>query len=155
MELHCDASLRGIGAALLQPDNNIMKPIAFASKSLTPTEQRYACIERELLAIVFGVQRFHTYLFGRHFDVITDHRPLVMILNKPITSAPPRLQRMVISLNGYNFNIQHRPGNENQLADGLSRLPNLQNNSIIDLDLRVDNVNFSETRIIKIRQATC
>lgn len=156
VELHCDASLRGIGAALLQPDNdNTMKPIAFASKSLTPTEQRYACIERELLAIVFGVQRFHTYVFGRHFDVITDHRPLVMILNKPITSAPPRLQRMVISLNGYNFSIQHRPGNENLLADGLSRLPNVQNKSTIDLDIRVDNVNFSEDRITKIRRETC
>ena len=61
--LECDASLRSLGAALLQyDDNDQLQPIAYASKSLTPTEQRYACIKRELLAIVFGIQLFHTYL---------------------------------------------------------------------------------------------
>ena len=87
--LQCDASLRGVGAALLQPDaDDKLKPVAYASKSLTPTEQRYACIERELLSIVFGTERFHVYLYGRNFSVITDHRPLVMINDKPISSAP-------------------------------------------------------------------
>ena len=74
--LQVDASLRGLGASLLQNG----RPVAFASKSLSDIETRYACIERELLAIVFGVQRFHTYLYGRSFKVITDHKPLVMIL---------------------------------------------------------------------------
>ena len=61
-------------------------------QSLTDAEKRYACIEKELLAIVFGVQRFHIYLYGRQFKVLTDHKPLVMILQKPLTSAPPTLQ---------------------------------------------------------------
>ena len=83
--LQTDASLKGLGAALIQNK----KPIAYASKSLTDAEKRYACIEWELLAIVFGVQRFHIYLYGRQFKVLTDHKPLVMILQKPLTSAPP------------------------------------------------------------------
>ena len=153
--LQCDASLRGIGAALLQPDaGGELRPIAYASKSLTPTEPRYACIERELLSIVFGMQRFHTYLYGREFNVITDHRPLVMIANKPIASAPPRLQRMLIQLHGYNFTMTYRPGSQNQLADGLSRLPSPDNVTTIDLDLRVDLVRFSTERLDKVRSDT-
>ena len=92
--LQTDASLKGLGAALIQNK----KPIAYTPKSLTDAEKRYAYIERELLAIVFGVQRFHIYLYGRQFKVLTDHKPLVMILQKPLTSAPPRLQRMIIKL---------------------------------------------------------
>ena len=68
VEIHVDASLRGLGAALVQDG----KPVAFASKALTPTEQRYANIEQELLAIVFGVERFHTCLWT-HFHCL--HRP--------------------------------------------------------------------------------
>jgi len=152
VHLHCDASLQGVGAALLQPDNEgIFHPVAYASKSLTPTEQRYACIERELLSIVFGVRRFHTYLFGRSFHVITDHRPLVMIVDKPLTAAPPRLQRMLVELQGYNFILTHRPGAQHQLADGLSRLPSQSNNSDIELNLRVDNIQFSDSIIEDIR----
>ena len=153
--LQCDASLRGIGAALLQPDaDGELRPVEYASKSLTPTEQRYACIERELLSIVFGMQRFHTYLYGRDFNVITDHRPLLMITNKPIASAPPRLQRMLIKLHGYNFTMTHRPGSQNQLADGLSRLPSPDNVTTIDLDLRVDLVRFSTERLDQVRRDT-
>ena len=153
--MHCDASLRGLGAALLQPDDKgELHPVAYASKGLTPTEQRYACIERELLSIVFGTKHFHTFLYGRNFHVITDHRPLVMIVDKPLTSAPPRLQRLLIELHGYNFTITHRPGVENQLADGLSRLPSPENNSIIDLDMRVDMIRFSSERMVRLRQDT-
>jgi hypothetical protein len=154
VHMHCDASIQGVGAALLQPDDNgVFHPVAYASKSLTPTEQRYACIERELLSIVFGTRRFHTYLFGRSFQVITDHRPLVMIVDKPLTSAPPRLQRMLVELQGYNFVLTHRPGTQNQLADGLSRLPSPNNKSNIDLDLRVDHIDFSTSMIGKIRSS--
>ncbi|XP_014665236.1 PREDICTED: uncharacterized protein K02A2.6-like [Priapulus caudatus] len=150
--LQCDASLRGLGAALLQPsDDDKLKPIAFASKSLTPTEQRYACIERELLAVVFGVQRFHMYLYGRTFTAITDHKPLVMILDKPLAAAPPRLQRLMVKLQGYNLRIVYRPGRENQLADGLSRLPSPANATTIDLDLRVDHTRFTASSQAKLR----
>ena len=150
--LHCDASAKGVGAALLQPGpKNTFQPVAYASKSLTSAEQMYACIERELLAIVFATKRFHTYLYGRHFFVHTDHRPLEMIMSKPITSAPPRLQRMLIALAGYNMTIKYLPGKDNQLADGLSRLPNPQNSSQIDLDMRVS---FSTNKIEKLQYET-
>ena len=74
--LHVDTSIKGLGAALFQ--NN--KPIAFASKALTPKETRYANIERELLVVVFdGCEKFHSYLYGRSFVIKTDHRPLEQI----------------------------------------------------------------------------
>ena len=148
--LQTDASIKGLGASLIQDD----QPIAYASKALSDAETRYACIERELLAVVFGVQRFHTYLFGRPFKVITDHKPLVMIMSKPLTSAPPRLQRMLLKLQGYNFTIEHQPGSTMALADTLSRLPSTRNRTEIDLDVRVSLVRFSTERISRIRAAT-
>ena len=80
-----DASQRGVGACLLQDG----QPIAYASKSLTDTETRYANIERELLAIVFACQRFNTYVLGRPFTVESDHKPLEMIHQKSLASVPP------------------------------------------------------------------
>ena len=85
--LHVDASSKGLGAALFQ-DN---KPIAFASKALTPAETRYANIERELLAVVYGCEKFHSYLYGRSFVVRTDHCPLEQVHKKNLMQAPPRL----------------------------------------------------------------
>ena len=83
--VQADASQRGLGACLLQDGH----PIAYASKSLTDTETRYANIERELLAIVFACQRFNTYVLGRPFTVESDHKPLEMIHKKSLASAPP------------------------------------------------------------------
>ena len=85
--LQCDASLKGLGACIIQDG----KPIAFASKSLTDTETRYANIERELLAIIFGCEKFHTYLYGRSFVVESDHKLLEMICLKNLISAPVHL----------------------------------------------------------------
>ena len=92
MEIHVDASLQGLGVALVQDG----KPVAFASKALTPTEQQYANIEWELLAIVFGVERFHTYVFGCTFTVYTDHKPLEQIQRKTLADAPVHLQQMLL-----------------------------------------------------------
>ena len=83
--LQVDASLQGLGAALLQDD----KPVAFASKALTKTETCYANIEREMLAVVYGCERFHTYLFDRNFTVHSDHKLLESIHLKHLTAAPP------------------------------------------------------------------
>ena len=70
--LHVDKSFKGLGAALLQND----KPVAFTSKALTPAKTRYANVERELLAVVYGCEKIHSYLYGRSFVLKTDHRPL-------------------------------------------------------------------------------
>ncbi|KAL8616164.1 hypothetical protein ACOMHN_066650 [Nucella lapillus] len=90
--LQVDASKFGLGAVLIQDG----KPIAFASKSLNQTEQNYAQIEKELLAIVFGCRRFHQYIYGQKITVESDHKPLESISKKALDKAPPRLQRMFL-----------------------------------------------------------
>ena len=78
--LEVDASQKGLGACLLQEN----KRVSFASKTLTPTQSVYSNIERDALAIVYGIHKSHTYLFGKPFVVVTDHKPLLMIPNKPL-----------------------------------------------------------------------
>ena len=90
--LEFDASQKGLGAALVQEKT----PMAFASKTVTKTQSNYSSnIEREMLSHVHGVERFHTYLHGRSFTIITDHKPLEMICNKPIASAPLYIYEIV------------------------------------------------------------
>ena len=86
-----DASLRGLGACLIQKHKGEDQPIAFASKSLTDAQTRYTNIERELLAIVFAYQHFSTYLLGRSFIAESDHKSLEMIAMKNLANAPPHL----------------------------------------------------------------
>jgi hypothetical protein len=100
-----------------------------------------------MLAVVFGITRFHTYLFGRPFKVITDHKPLEMIVQKPLLKAPPRLQRMLQKIQGYDFVVEYRSGKTMTLADTLSRLPCPTDRDAIDLDLRVDGVDLSRDEI--------
>ena len=83
--IQVDAVQRGLGAALLQANG----PIVFARKSLTETESRYANIEREMLGIVFGLERFHQYVYGRQFEVHTNHKPLESTYNKQLFTARP------------------------------------------------------------------
>ena len=92
--LNVDASSTGLGAVVMQDG----KPVAFSSKTLTTSEGRYANIETELLAIVWGAEKFHTYVYGRRIIVETDHKPLEAIFKKPLNAAPPRLQRMLLKL---------------------------------------------------------
>lgn len=157
LNLEVDASTKGLGAALVQDGI----PISFASKSLSPTQSQYSSIERECLALVHGFQRFHHYLYGRPFTVISDCKPLETIFKKPLHSAPPRLQRMMIKIQGYDFEVKYRPGSEMIIADTLSRLPNPSKTEEIPLDHRVDQVqvqmdllNFSPARQDNIREET-
>ncbi|XP_044167088.1 uncharacterized protein K02A2.6-like [Acropora millepora] len=116
--LQCDASQSGLGAALMQNG----QPIAYASRALTPTETRYAQIEKELLAIVFACDRFDAYVYGRNLvNVETDHKPLEPIFMKPLDATPKRLQRMLLRLQKYNLQVRYKKGKEMLLADTLSR----------------------------------
>lgn len=139
--LEVDASMKGLGACLSQED----KPIAFASKSLSAAQANYSNIERETLALVFGVSRFHTYLFGKKFTILTDHKPLEMIWRKPLTSAPPRLQRLLVKLQGYDIEVKYKPGKDMVVADALSRLPNPDKREDIPLDVGIDGVSMDHT----------
>ena len=147
--IQVDASGKGLGVALFQHG----KPIMYASKSLSDTEQRYACIEREMLAVCYGCTRFHTYIYGKHFTVETDHNPLTMIHLKNLTPAPPRLQRMLLRLQQYDVTIKYVPGKDLTIPDALSRLPST-NTQHITLDLSVHFVQFSTDRLIKLKAAT-
>lgn len=102
------------------------RPIAFASRTLNAAERNYAQGEKEALAIIFGLSRFHRYLYGRKFTLYTDHQPLLGILasDKPIPSlAAARIQRWAITLAAYQYELRYRYGKNMEVADALSRLP--------------------------------
>ena len=102
------------------------RPIAYYSRTLSATEQRYSQLDKEALAIVAGVKKFHQYLAGRRFEINTDHKPLIYIFDQhrgisPLASG--RIQRWSLILAGYDYTVRHRPGKEIPNADALSRLP--------------------------------
>ena len=144
--VQCDASQFGLGAALLQNG----QPVAFSSRALTPTEQRYAQIEKECLAIVFAFEKFHQYLFGR--DVVTvqsDHRPLETIFKKPLQAAPARLQRMLLYLQKYNLDVQYVKGKHMYIADTLSRATLSENEGKSKFISSLESVHYKDTLMVR------
>lgn len=119
VEVHADASSSGLGAALLQND----MPVAYASRSLTPTEKYYAQIEKELLSVVFTLERFNQYVYGKHITVFTDHKPLIPLMKKRIHDSPARIQRLMLRLQRYDITMVFRRGKDHIIPDTLSRAP--------------------------------
>ncbi|XP_037871610.1 uncharacterized protein K02A2.6-like [Bombyx mori] len=161
--LACDASEKGLGAVLFHKDSNIEQPIAFASRKLRPAEMKYSVIDREALAIVFGIKKFDQYLRGTKFNLVTDHKPLIHIMgahrNLP-KLANNRLVRWALVVGSYQYDIYYRKGENNTLADCLSRLPNPETEPSeteglvhkIDLRLlstRMTDLNLSEQLLMK------
>ena len=125
--LESDASQYGIGAVILHRfPNGDERPIAYASRSLNSSEKNYSQIEKEGLAIIFGVTKYYMYLFGRKFTLRTDHKPLLKIF-APDSATPvlaaARLQRWSLLLSSYQYEIEFKPSAEVASADALSRLP--------------------------------
>ena len=123
-KLSADASSYGLGGVLLQKIESTWKPVAYASRSMSKTEERYAQIEKEALAITWTCDKFSVYLLGKHFDIETDHKPLVPLLSsKPLDNLPPRILRFRLRMMKYDFSISHVPGKSLFTADTLSRVP--------------------------------
>ena len=127
IKLAADASNYGLGAVIshVTPEGS-ERPIAFASRTLTASESNYSQIDKEALALIFGVKKFNQYLYGRRFTLVTDHKPLTTLLG-PKKGIPPlaaaRLQRWALLLSAYQYDIEFKPTQEHGNADGLSRLP--------------------------------
>lgn len=118
LTVQCDASDKGLRAALMQNG----QPVAFASRALTDPETRYAQIEKEMLAVVFALQKFDQYVYGRPVTVQSDHKLLAAISKKPLRTAPKRLRGMLLKIQKYDVTIIYKPGPEMYLADTLSRI---------------------------------
>jgi hypothetical protein len=120
-------------------DDMSERPIAYASRSLSPAEKNYSQIDREALGIVWGVKRFHTYLYGRHFSLVTDHKPLLSIFHQEkgisATSAA-RMQRYALFLSWYDYDIAYKNTKMHGNADSLSRLPLSECGTSEDTSLR-------------------
>ena len=125
--LASDASPYGLGAVIshMYP-NGEERPIAYASRTLTSSEVNYSQLEKEALSIIFALKKFHSYVYGRHFSLITDHKPLVAIFN-PAKAIPQmtaaRLRRWTLILSAYSYDISYRSTKLHSNADALSRLP--------------------------------
>ncbi|XP_063545731.1 uncharacterized protein K02A2.6-like [Cydia strobilella] len=123
--LTCDASEYGVGALISHVfDDGQEKPIAMASRTMQPHERNYSQLDKEALAIIYALKKFREYLVGVKFTIVTDHKPLIGLLNprKPIPDQiSPRLLRWSLILASYNYDILYKPGQVIQNADGLSR----------------------------------
>jgi RNase H-like domain found in reverse transcriptase/Integrase zinc binding domain len=134
--LATDASSYGLGAVLCQVHNGEEKTVMYASCTLSPAEAKYCQLEKEALAIIFGVKRFHRYLYGRNFCMVTDHQPLQWIFGpeKPVPPmAAARIQRWAMLLSAYRYTIKYRKGVDIGLPDYLSRNPEKEGSKVTEV----------------------
>ena len=123
-KISADASSHRLGVVLLQKQKQEWRLVAYASRSISETETRYAQIEKEALAITWACEKFSTYILGKHISIDTDHKPLVPLLGrKHHDNLPQRVLRFHLRLMRFSCSIQHVPGKLLHTADILSRAP--------------------------------
>ena len=135
-----DSSKGGIGSVLLQLEGNEWHPIAYASKSMTVAELDYIQIEKEALALTFGILRFESYLYGLHFQVETDNRPLANIFERGLTHAPHRIQALMLKLQKFDFTVQWVSRKFIKAADALSKISHKALQKGMAIDAHVDSI---------------
>ena len=155
--ISADASSFGLGAVIRQRQpSGDWRPIAYQSRAMTPTEERYSQIE-EALAVTWACERFSHYLLGSTFSIHTDHKPIVPLLSsKPLDTLPPRILRFRLKLMRYHFTISHFPGKDLVIADTLSRAPagsslpgdhTLQDEAAACMSVATDSLPASDERL--------
>ncbi|CAB4021418.1 Transposon Ty3-G Gag-Pol poly [Paramuricea clavata] len=141
IKISTDASRSGLGAVLQQLHGENWLPVAYASRSVTDCESRYATIELETLGMTFSCERFHQYIYGQEFEIETDHKPLVSIFKKSLIDSPPRIQRLRLRLQKYDFKLSYVPGKWMHTPDALSRAPlKLASKSDHHIEAHVDGI---------------
>ena len=143
-----DASPVGLSAILSQNTPNVddARVIAYAIRALSPVETRCSQTEREAPAIVWAVEHFHMFLFGHRFTLVTDHKPLEIIYGTTKSKPSARIERWVLRLQPYTFNVVYKPGATNP-ADYLSRHPSSPRRSHPDR-MAEEYVNFIEQHTV-------
>ena len=137
--LQTDALKKGFGTVILQ-DN---KPTYFASRSLTLAEKNYQNLEQECMAAIWGMEKFHFYLYGKEFLLQSDQKPLTSIFNKHLVDVSPRVQRIAMHSWPYTFKTEWIPGKDNAIADRLSRVSPMPVNLIkSEIELPIHQVNI-------------
>ena len=171
--IEVNASKKGIGAVMLQPDKNTkntsndtipnnLRPVSYASKMLSLAESNYSNIECELLGVVFSVLHFKHFMYGHQVHIITDHKPLVSLFKKSLCSALPRLSRMLLHVIDYQLEVMYQSGTKMHLSDALSQLTSHGDNSkaetIPGLEISVHDVevftDMSALSLANIKKAT-
>lgn len=163
LKISADASSYGLGAVMLQRNNDVWAPVAYASRSLTPTEQRYAQVEKEALALTWACERFNDFILGLRFELETDHKPLVSLLGgQALDALPPRIQRFRMRLMRYSYFVTHVAGKSLTTADTLSRAPlgdggtgrdkELMEDTNIYVDSIMDNLPASSSYLHDLRE---
>ena len=157
-----DTSKKSTGAVMLQEDNIMkddskseiptnLRPISYASKTLSTTESNYSNIERELLGLLFAVTHFKHFTYGRLVHIITDHKPLVSLFRKSLVNSSPRLTRMLVQLLDSTLDVTHRPGAQMHLSDVISTLSthdSSKGTTIENLDVSIHAI--EELTVVKL-----
>ena len=154
--LQMDASKKGFGAIILQEN----KPIYFASKSLTSAEKNYQNLEWECMAAIWGMEKFHFYLYSKEFMLQMDQIPLTSIFKKHLVNVSPRVWRIAMHSWLYMFKMEWIPGKDNAIADRLSRVSPTPVNLIkLEIELPIHQVNIikatmEEEDVCELQQET-